>query len=128
MGLDASIRFLVPLFLKKHSQTIRTESTDGLTSLVHGSASAIAALTPFVSQQTGTTGYSLNAAVNGASKVASRQPVRTLPANLLQHEITERSTSMKLLRPALQVLILAGLMGTASVCPSTPFTSSDCNF
>ncbi len=70
MGVECEHRVLGPVILNANQpNNLYFESTDGLTSVYHGSASAVAALTPFLSQQTGTMGYSLATAVNGATDV-----------------------------------------------------------
>ncbi len=70
MGIECEHRVLGPVIANADQpNNLYFESTDGLTSVYHGTASAVAALTPFLSQQNGTTGYSLAAAVNGASSV-----------------------------------------------------------
>ena len=70
MGVECEHRVLGPVILNANQpNNLYFESTDGLTSVYHGSASAVAALTPFLSQQSGTVGYSLATAVNGAADV-----------------------------------------------------------
>ncbi len=70
MGVECEHRVLGPVILNTNQpNNLYFESTDGLTSVYHGNASAVAALTPFLSQQAGTTGYSLGTAVNGAATV-----------------------------------------------------------
>ncbi len=70
MGVECEHRVLGPVILNTNQpNNLYFESTDGLTSVYHGSASAVAALTPFLSQQSGTQGYSLATAVSGASTV-----------------------------------------------------------
>ena len=70
MGVECEHRVLGPVILNANQpNNLYFESTDGLNAVYHGSSSAVAALTPFISQQSGTTGYSLGAAVNGASNV-----------------------------------------------------------
>ncbi len=70
MGVECEHRVLGPVILNVNQpNNLYFESTDGLTSVYHGSASAVAALTPFLSQQSGTQGYSLGTAVNGVSAV-----------------------------------------------------------
>ncbi len=70
MGVECEHRVLGPVILNADQpNNLYFESTDGLTSVYHGSASAVAALTPFLSQKSGTDGYSLGTAVNGASHV-----------------------------------------------------------
>jgi hypothetical protein len=70
MGVECEHRVLGPVILNANQpNNLYFESTDTLTSVYHGSNSAVAALTPFLSQQNGTVGFSLAAAVNGASNV-----------------------------------------------------------
>ena len=70
MGVECEHRVLGPVITNTDQpNNLYFESTDGLTSVYHGSASAVAALTPFLSQQSGTQGYSLGTAVSGSSKV-----------------------------------------------------------
>ena len=70
MGVECEHRVLGPVILNVNQpNNLYFESTDGLTSVYHGSASAVAALTPFLSQQSGTQAYSLATAVNGTSNV-----------------------------------------------------------
>lgn len=70
MGVECEHRVLGPVILNADQpNNLYFESTDGLTSVYHGNASAVAALTPFLSQKPGTTGYSLATAVNGAMSV-----------------------------------------------------------
>ena len=70
MGVECEHRVLGPVILNVNQpNNLYFESTDGLTSVYHGTASAVAALTPFLSQQSGTAGYSLATAVQGATSV-----------------------------------------------------------
>jgi hypothetical protein len=70
MGVECEHRVLGPVILNANQpNNLYFESTDGLTSVYHGSASAVAALTPFLSMQSGTAGYSLATAVSGAASV-----------------------------------------------------------
>jgi hypothetical protein len=70
MGVECEHRVLGPVILSADQpNNLYFESTDGLTSVYHGSASAVSALLPFLSASNGTTGYSLATAVNGASSV-----------------------------------------------------------
>ncbi len=75
MGVECEHRVLGPVILNANQpNNLYFESTDGLTSVYHGSASAVAALTPFLSMQSGTAGYSLATAVSGAAVQDSTQP------------------------------------------------------
>lgn len=70
MGVECEHRVLGPVITNAtQPNNLYFESTAGLTSVYHGSSSAVAALTPFLSQQSGTTGYSLGTAVSGAASV-----------------------------------------------------------
>lgn len=70
MGVECEHRVLGPVILNANQpNNLYFESIDGLTSVYHGSSSAVAALTPFLSHRAGTTGYSLATAVNGANAV-----------------------------------------------------------
>lgn len=70
MGVECEHRVLGPVILNADQpNNLYFESTDGLTSVYHGSNSAVAALTPFLSMQSGTQGYSLATAVNGSATV-----------------------------------------------------------
>ena len=70
MGVECEHRVLGPVIQNANQpNNLYFESTDGLTSVYHGSNSAVGALLPFLSQSSGTTGYSLATAVNGAGSV-----------------------------------------------------------
>ncbi len=60
-------RAIVPTIIPANQ--LNYEQTDGITSVFNGKTSAAAALTPFLSHSSGTMGYSLSAALAGASSV-----------------------------------------------------------
>ncbi len=70
LGVECEHRALgrVIVHMPPTSNNLYYEQTDGLTSVYHGSGSAVAALTPFLTASTGT-GYSLQAAIAGAATV-----------------------------------------------------------
>ena len=69
MGVEAEHRVLGQVILNaSQPNNLYFESTDGLTSVYHGSSSAVAALTPFLSPKNGSA-YVLSEAVSGAKKV-----------------------------------------------------------
>ncbi len=69
MGVEAEHRVLGQVILNANQpNNLYFESTDGLTSVYHGSSSAVAALTPFLSPKNGSA-YVLSEAVSGAKKV-----------------------------------------------------------
>ena len=69
MGVEAEHRVLGQVILNANQpNNLYFESTDGLTSVYHGSSSAVAALTPFLSPKNGSA-YTLSEAVSGVKKV-----------------------------------------------------------
>lgn len=70
LGVECEHRVLGKVILNANQpNNLYFESTDGLTSVYHGSNSAVAALTPFITSGSGKTGYSLSTAVDGANTI-----------------------------------------------------------
>ncbi len=70
LGVECEHRVLGNVILNAaQANDLAYEQTDGLTSVYNGSASAVAALTPFLTPSTGP-GYTLSAALTGAATVS----------------------------------------------------------